>query len=180
MEETADPVEEVRGIAWEAQTGQPTDPPAVVLEITIRIGDVERIVKGTFDTGADMTELEPPAVDEFGVNEDECGFVQIEPEKNRLDTEPVVMAEATFGGHSFPMPVVLLKYSRRNPQGKPINVFGRAGLLDHFHVDLDPLAATTSFTWTGLAPNARLAEIKHHFIDERRGKAKQHQGIKAP
>lgn len=166
-------------IPWEAQTTEPQDPLAIVLEIDITIGDHTRKVKGTFDTGADMTELEPPSITDFGVNENECGFTQVRLSKVKVDTEPVVMAQATFNGHTFPMPVHLLKYSRRAPQGTPINVFGRAGLMDHFRIESDPAGGTTKFTWVGESPKSRLAEIKKLFIDERIGKAKSFQGVAA-
>ena len=61
-------------IHWALQTNEPTDPPAVVVKVEITIGDQTREVEGTFDTGADMTELQPPYFDEFGVDEDTVGF----------------------------------------------------------------------------------------------------------
>lgn len=167
--------DEPKPIHWEAQTKAPHDPLAIVLEIEITIGAITRTVRGTFDTGADITELEPPYISDFAVNEDECGFTQQQFPDGKLDTEPLVMAEAALEGHSFPMPVSLLKYPRRAPEGTPINVFGRAGLMDHFRIQIDPAGGTTTFVWIGKSPKSRLDEIQKFFIDERVGKAKSFQ-----
>ena len=109
------------------------------------------------------------------MDEDTCGFTQIGLPDGSLDTEPVVMATARLQGHDFPMPVCLLKYSRRAPQGKPINVFGRAGLMDHFRIESNPATGQTTFEWIGTSPKSRLDVIQKKFIDDRVGKAKAYQ-----
>jgi hypothetical protein len=53
---------------------------------------------------------------------------------------------ADLDDHRFAMPVVFFE--------TPVDIFGRAGLLDQFDIELDSRAMRTSFTWTGGAEGA--------------------------
>jgi len=156
----------MKTISWSAQTGQSWDPLATILTISIRIGDVEVPVSGVLDTGADVTELQPPLIDQFQVDEDACGFIPITNDHGIIvDTEPVTMATGSLDGYEFRMPVHL-----RRTVTRPRQVFGRSGLIDHFKISLDPAAATTTFEWSGLSPHNRLSEFETAWTKPRRGR----------
>ena len=152
-------------VAWKSQTVQIWDPLSTILTIPIRIGDVELEIEGVFDTGADWTDLQPPAIGQFGIDEDQHGFATIQDNGIVVATIPVAMATARLDGQEFPLPVTLYPNAVR-----PTHVFGRAGLLDHFHVTLDPVAGETTLEWRGPSEHSRLAEIQRLFIDERIGR----------
>jgi hypothetical protein len=154
----------VKTVPWQPQTAEAWDPLAVRLQIEITINGITREVEGTFDTGADMTELQPPLITEFAIDEDQSGFATASDAKGRPDTQSVVMASARFDDKVFDMPVCMPRRATR-----AVNVFGRAGLMDHFRIVFDPDKSETTFEARDLSPKSRIGAIKQSFIDDRVG-----------
>jgi len=151
-------------VTWKPQTADAWDPLSTVFTMKIRVGGVTLDVEGVFDTGADMIDLQPPKLAEFQINADQHGFstTVINGQKWMI---PIVIAEAELDGHWFEVPVALYPFDTR-----PVHVFGRAGLLDHFKVTLDPAAGQTRFEWNGKGPHSRIEAIKQEFVDPLIGK----------
>jgi hypothetical protein len=153
-------------IDWSAQTPDDWDPLSTIFTMSIRIGEVEIPVRGVFDTGADFTDLQPPLIDQFHLDEDQYGFSPVIDDNGVVaDTEPIAIATARLDGHDFPLPVHLYRTVRRSQ-----HVFGRAGLLDYFRITLDPAAAATTFEWYGPSPKNRLDPIRKLWVTDRIGK----------
>lgn len=150
-------------VPWRAQTSDLWDPLSTVFTMKIRIGGVELDVEGVLDTGADMIDLQPPKLGEFQINVAEHGFsTDTDPNTGQKRLIPIVIAEAELDGHEFEAPVALYPFTARL-----VHVFGRAGILDHFNVALDPAAGETRIDWSGKSPHSRIDAIRHTFVDTR-------------
>ena len=156
-------------VAWRAQTPEPSDPLSTIFTMRIRIGAISLEVEGVFDTGADMVDLQPPMLAEFQVDLDQAGFSTGRDPQGNKKLIPIVIAEAELDGHQFSVPVALYPFAAR-----PVHVFGRAGLLDHFEVTLDAAAAETRFEWTGKSAHSRIDAIRQTFVDPNVGQRQRY------
>ena len=146
------------------QTQGAGDPPSPYIDLELTIGNVTRSVRGILDTGADTTELIPPEDANFAIDPKSVGYI-IDSRTKR--PHPYVMAVARMDGNEFPMPVTFAPAGMR-----PVNVFGRVGILDHFKVETDPAAQLTRLTWVGQSPGSVIDVLKQH-IDETTDEMKQ-------
>jgi hypothetical protein len=142
---------------WAPQTESAGDPPSPYIEVELTIEGVTRSVRGVLDTGADSTELIPPEVVNFKIDSKTVGYIL---DGRTKQPEPFVMAVGRIDGMEFQIPIAFVPAGIRS-----VNVFGRAGIVDHFKVELDPAAQVTRLTWSGRSPGSVIDALKKH-IDE--------------
>jgi len=101
-----------------------------------------RTVKGLFDSGADITHLDPQWMAQLRVTDQECIPWQVRVASGATADGRLTLLDARLDNTTFRMPVVFLA-------GLPTDLFGRVGLFDRFKIDFDPEHAVTSFTFVG-------------------------------
>lgn len=99
-------------------------------------------MKGLFDSGADITHLDPQWMSQLRVTDQECIAWRIRVASGATAEGKLTVLDASLDNNIFRMPVVFLP-------GLPTDLFGRVGLFDRFNIEFDPIHSVTRFTWIG-------------------------------
>lgn len=137
-------------------------PPAPLIEVAISSRHHRtRLIKGLFDSGADVTTLRMEWKDALRIQDGECYETKLTgicgPDNPITAIQTVL--DATLDGHTFRMPVAFAKVV-------PTDLFGRAALLERFRVVLDAQAGLTTLDWTAAATAPLAAWYEQHWREQ--------------